>query len=440
MVVMKSWLLIFAVLILMNSTIYAQSAKELASAWENQHISRIFPSDVRHADLKKYLQQLKNIGLKVGEVGKSYGGREIYQVEFGRGATRIFMWSQMHGDEPTATSALVDMFAYLQKNLDKKWVKEIEEKLTIRAVPMLNPDGAELFQRFNLQYIDINRDAQALVTPEGQLLKRLRDEWSPEIGFNLHNQNSLTTVGRTNKQATVSFLAVHGNAEVKSSESYIRNKRLISVMKVALDDFIKGNIGRYDDTFNPRAFGDMFSAWGTPVILIETGALQGKDEMFLIKLNFIAYLSALKALVEGSERKANMNVYDNLPFNSSDRIFNVIFRRANIINFKETSESFTADVGINKERRRAQILAPTYVREIGDLAVYKGLEEFDAREFYLIPSSGQLRIGQSGEFLFYKKERKIDWTAENLEKTFPPDAVFSEGKWVKGEKLFVKKQ
>jgi len=437
---MKFWLLIFAVLILMNSTIYAQSAKELASAWENQHISRIFPSDVRHADLKKYLQQLKNIGLKVGEVGKSYGGREIYQVEFGRGATRIFMWSQMHGDEPTATSALVDMFAYLQKNLDKKWVKEIEEKLTIRAVPMLNPDGAELFQRFNLQYIDINRDAQALVTPEGQLLKRLRDEWSPEIGFNLHNQNSLTTVGRTNKQATVSFLAVHGNAEVESSESFIRNKRLISVMKVALDDFIKGNIGRYDNTYNPRAFGDMFSTWGTPVILIETGALYGKDEMFLTKLNFVAYLSALKALVEGSEKKVNPNVYDNLPFNSSDRIFNVIFRRANIINFRETIESFTADVGINKERRRAQMLAPTYVREIGDLAAYKGLEEFDAREFYLVPRNGQLRIGQSGEFLFYKKGRKIDWTAENVEKTFPPDAVFSKGKWTKGERFFAKKQ
>jgi hypothetical protein len=437
---MKSWLLIFAALILMSSTIYAQSAKELAGDWEMHRISKIVPSDVRHADLKKYLQQLKNIGLKVGEVGKSFGGREIYQMEFGRGATRIFMWSQMHGDEPTATSALVDMFAYLQKNPDKKWVKEIKEKLTIRAVPMLNPDGAELFQRFNLQYIDINRDAKALSTPEGQLLKRLRDEWSPEIGFNLHNQNSLTTVGRTNKQATISFLAVLGNAEGKSNENYIRNKRLISVMKVALDDFIKGNIGRYDDTFNPRAFGDMFSAWGTPVILIETGALHGKDEMFLTQLNFIAYLSALKALVEGSEQKANPKVYEDLPFNSSDRIFNVIFRRANIINFKETSESFTADVGINKERRRAQILAPTYVREIGDLTAYKGLEEFDAREFYLVPRNGQLRIGLGGEFLFFKKGRKIDWKAENLEKTFLPDAIFSDGKWTKGEKFFAKKQ
>ncbi len=98
-----------------------------------------------------------------------------------------------------------------------------------------------------------------------------------------------------------------------------------------------------------------------------------------------------------------------------------------------------ADVGINKERRRARMPAPTYVREIGDLASYNGLEEFDAREFYLIPPGGQLRIGLGGEFLFYKKERKIDWTIKDLKKTFPPDAVFSDGKWIKGAKLFAKK-
>ena len=76
------------------------------------------------------------------------------------------MWSQMHGDEPTATSALIDMFAFLQKNRDKKWVKKFEETLTIRAVPMLNPDGSELFQRRNLQGIDINRDAQICKRPK----------------------------------------------------------------------------------------------------------------------------------------------------------------------------------------------------------------------------------------------------------------------------------
>ena len=58
----------------------------------------------------------------------------------------------------------------------------------------------------------------------------------------------------------------------------------------ALNNFIQGHIARYDDEYNPRAFGDRISEWGTPVILIETGALHGKDEMFLVKMNFVAYL------------------------------------------------------------------------------------------------------------------------------------------------------
>jgi murein tripeptide amidase MpaA len=184
---MKYLSLIFIFLFFINTT--AQTAKDFAADWDKQHFSKILPSNLRHADLKKQLDETKKLGLKIEEVGRSYDNREIYQIEWGKGATKVFMWSQMHGDEPTATPALLDMFVYLQKNRSKTWVKELENNLTIRAVPMLNPDGAELFQRRNLQGIDINRDAAALETPEGRLMKKLRDEWSPHIGFNLHNQN-----------------------------------------------------------------------------------------------------------------------------------------------------------------------------------------------------------------------------------------------------------
>ncbi|MDQ3322956.1 MAG: peptidase M14 [Acidobacteriota bacterium] len=417
---------------------FAQTAADFARIWDKQHISAMPASTVRHKDLQKYLNDLKSIGLKVEEVGRSNARREIYQVEWGKGATRVFMWSQMHGDEPTATSALIDMFAFLQKNRDKSWVRELENALTIRAVPMLNPDGAELFQRRNLQGIDINRDARALATPEGRLLKKLRDGWQPDIGFNLHNQNALTTVGKSNRQATISLLAVSGDPQGKSNAGHLRSRRISTVMIGALENFIKGNIGRYDDTYNPRAFGDMISAWGTPVILIETGALHGKDEMFLIKLNFVAYLAALKSVVDKSEQKANPNVYDSLPFNDSGNLYTAIFRRANIVNFAETETPFTGDVAINAERRRAPEIAPTAVQEIGDLSIAGGLDEYDASGFYLMPKNGLLKIGSSGEFLFYKKSRKIDWKTADLEKAFPPDAVFRNGKWAKGARLLPK--
>lgn len=432
---MKFALLFFAFLFSINANASAQTAKDFAAEWDKRHFSTIYPSNLKHADLKKQLAELKKINLKVEEVGKSYAGREIYQIEWGKGATKILMWSQMHGDEPTATPAVLDMLVFLQSNRRKNWVRELENNLTIRVVPMLNPDGAELFQRRNLQSIDINRDAQDLQTPEGQLLKKLRDEWQPDIGFNLHNQQSLTTVGDTARQATISFLAVLGNAEGVTNDGHERNKRLCSRMIGALNQFIPGHIARYDDEYNPRAFGDKISEWGTPVILIETGALHGKSEMFLVKLNFIAYLTALQSIVDKSESKADAKIYDALPFNGSGELYNYIFRRANIVNFAENPEPFVADVSVNVERRRASETAPTYVREVGDLSIYNGLEEFDVKDFYLVNKNGLVRNGAGGEFMFYKKTRKIDWTQKDFDKSFPPDAVFSNGKWTKGKLL-----
>jgi hypothetical protein len=435
-----SLLVLLTLSIVVNMETQAQTPKDLAEIWEKNHISNIFPSNVRHKDLKNYLEQLKKLDIKVEEVGRSYGNREIYQMEWGKGATKIFLWSQMHGDEPTATSALIDMFAFLQKNRDKAWVKKMEETLTIRAVPMLNPDGAELYQRKNLQFIDINRDAANLQTPEAQLLKRLRDEWQPQIGFNLHNQQSLTTISGTTNQATVSFLVVEGKPELRSVEGNERNKRLCAAMIIALQNFIRGNIGRYVDSYNPTAFGDKFSDWGTPTILIETGALYGKDEMFLVKMNFIAYLTALNSIVDGSEKNLSPINYEFVPNNGSGGLYNFIFRRANVverpnIDSAEIIQPFVTDVAVNQQRRRAGEYAPTSIQTTGTLTTFRGLEEYDASGFYLVPrfAGTKVRSGTIGEFLFYKKDRQIDWKAADLEKQFPPDAIFSGGKWTKGE-------
>jgi hypothetical protein len=431
-----SFFLLTLLALFLHIEMRAQSAQDFGKIWDKQHISTLPPSQVRHKDLQNYLEKLRALGLKVEEVGRSYANREIYQIEFGKGATRVFMWSQMHGDEPTATPALIDMLAFLQTNRDKKWVREIEEKLTIRAVPMLNPDGAELFQRRNLQSIDINRDARALQTPEGRLLKKLRDEWQPQIGFNLHNQNPLTAAGNTNRQAVISLLAVSGNPEGKSDEKHQRSRRICAVMVEALSHFIKGGVGRYDDAYNARAFGDNFSAWGTPAILIETGALYGKDEMFLVKINFVAYLAALRSIVTGSETKAEMSLYDTLPFNDVGNLYNVLFRKATVVNLSENGRTFMSDLGTAFDRRRAGEETTLTVRELGDMSIGAyGLEEYNVENFYLVPKSGAWRVGIPADFLFYKKSRQIDWKAADLETRFPPDAIYKNGKWLKGEKV-----
>ena len=434
--------LILLTAIVASMNVHSQTPEQFAAAWDSAHVTKLFPSDARHSDLKKYLEQLGKLGIKVEQVGASYANREIYQVEWGRGPLKIFMWSQMHGDEPTATSALIDMFAFLQNNRESDWVKKIGETMTIRAVPMLNPDGAEMYVRRNLQGIDINRDARDLKTPEARLLKELRDNWNPAIGFNLHNQNALTTVGRTPKQAAISLLVVYGDEAKTTSFGHERNTRIASAMVNALQKFIPGHIGRYGDEWTPTAFGDNFSAWGTPTILIETGALHGRDEMFLVKMNFVAFMTALQTLATGSESTESPQPYLSLPENGSGSLVNFIFRHANIISVRNPSAATTqitiADIAAVTGRRRASFVAPVIIRSIGNFAGLRGLDEYDASGFNVIQRFGAMRSGEFAELLFYKRDRAIDWTATDLEKRFPPDAIFSTGKWLKGEGLVPK--
>ena len=432
-----SFVFLLAFVSFMNA--FPQTPEKFAADWDKEHVSTIFPSDVRHADLKKYLDNLKKLGIKVDQVGISNASREIYQVEWGKGPLKIFMWSQMHGDEPTATSALIDMFAYLQKNRDKDWVKKISEMMTIRGVPMLNPDGAELYQRRNLQGIDINRDALDLKTPEARLLKQLRDDWNPAIGFNLHNQGALTTAGRAPSQASISLLVVYGDEEKTTSFGHERNQRIASGIVTALQKFIPGHIGRYSDEWTPTAFGDNFSAWGTPTILIETGALYGKDEMYLVKMNFVAFMTALQSITTGSERTQDPIIYINLPENSSGILADFMFRRANIVTVNEATNIAVADISAVTERRRASFAAPVRIRFVGEQPNTRGLEEYDASGFNVVQRFGLPKAGELAEFYFYKKYRSVDWASMELEKQFPPDAIFSSGKWIKGEKLVPRK-
>jgi hypothetical protein len=418
--------------------LYAQNAQQLAAFWDEFRVSDKMPSDMRHADVKRHIAQISALGVSTKEVGRSFGGREIYQMEWGRGPLKVFMWSQMHGDEPTATPALFDLFTFLQKNKDVDWVKKIAETMTVRAVPMLNPDGAEVYQRRNMQGIDINRDAINLTTPEARLLKQLRDDWNPAIGFNLHNQQELTVAGRSTRQAAISLLVVFGDLEKTMTPGHERNQRLASAMVRALREFIPGHIGRYADEWTPTAFGDNFSAWGTPTILVETGALHGKDEMFLVKMNFIAFLTALNSIATGSEANESPTPYVILPENASGMVTQLVFRRANIVTRDEPVTITTSDISVRFERRRASFVPSGKISNVAPAVGVTGLDEYDASGFFVEQRFRRLKVGELAEFMFFKRDRAIDWNEEDLAAKFPPDAIFSAGKWIKGEALVPK--
>jgi hypothetical protein len=273
--------------------------QELWAAWSSSRVVTTPAPCLRPDGLGRAIRTLakRHPGrLLVEEVGRSVQGRPIQLLTVGRGPRRVLLWSQMHGDEPSATPALLDVAEYLLDR-DDPVAKAILAETTLLMVPMLNPDGAERYVRRNAQGIDINRDALRLTTPEGRLLKSLRERFAPELGFNLHDQNRRTTVGDTGHLATIALLAVAGDAAGTMTPGRARAKRVCSAIVRALEPFVPGGIARYDEDFNPRAFGDNLTAWGTPVVLIESGGLPpGRTFEDLTRLNFVALLTALGGL------------------------------------------------------------------------------------------------------------------------------------------------
>jgi hypothetical protein len=348
---------------------------------------------VRHADVElrlKAVQQSAPDLFRVETLGTSVEGRAISHVWFGRGPQHVLLWSQMHGDEPTATAALFDLFDFVARHKADPAVARLLDALTLHVVPMLNPDGAERFQRRNAQGIDINRDALRLQTPEGRLLKALRDRLDPSVGFNLHNQSWRTAAGKTRQPATISLLSVAYDEARTESPGRLLTKRLCAVIRDALEPMAPGRIARYDDEFEVRAFGDNLTRWGTNVVLIETGPWPAAEpDPYLVRLNFVAIMSALDALATGRVRQADKARYESLPVNETDLYF-LLLRNAAVVAGTGVTP-FVADVGIvaNRVIREVDGVRATHlvarIDDLGDLSPSGALEEVDAAGLVVAP-------------------------------------------------------
>src|SRR5690606_28483801 len=65
----------------------------------------------KHVDIDSLVRLHRDRSiLGVRQIGESVQGRAIYELEYGQGDKKVMLWSQMHGDEPTATMALFDLF------------------------------------------------------------------------------------------------------------------------------------------------------------------------------------------------------------------------------------------------------------------------------------------------------------------------------------------
>jgi hypothetical protein len=346
-----------------------------------------------HAELWRVLTPaLRSDRVGVTRLGASLEGRAINAVTFGTGPTTVLLWSQMHGDESTATMALADIVHWLATGPEDDVLRRrLEERLTVTMIPMLNPDGAERFVRENAAGIDINRDARRTATPEGRILKAVRDSIEADFGFNLHDQGTYAA-GEGGALVAIALLAPASDEERSWGPVRERARGVAAAIAAALAPDLAGRLARYDDGYAPRAFGDNMQAWGTSTVLIESGILPGDPQkQELRRLNVVALVSALDAIAAGGAEAPGTAAYDRLPWNR--RVENDLLLLGGTL-VPAGAAPVRADVAIRFDDSAART-GPRY-GEIGDLEGVVAVDTVDATGLFLhadVDGEGVVRPG-----------------------------------------------
>jgi hypothetical protein len=347
-----------------------------------------------------------NTNNQVKIIGHSVLNKPIYSYEIGTGETRIYLWSQMHGNESTTTKALFDFINVLNGKSD--FADKMLKTFTFYAIPILNPDGAALYTRENANKIDLNRDSQNLTQPESIILRKVFEDFKPHYCFNLHDQRTIFGAGDSGKPATVSFLAPSYNEARDINDNRLKAINLIAGLNDVLQEYIPGQVGRFDDSFNINCIGDTFQFLGVPTILFEAGHFPNDYQREITrKLIFFSLISSFKLLSENDLVDNRINDYLNI---SQNKVVFYDFMYKNIkINYDgiEIITNFVAQY--KEELIENKIQFNAYIVEVGDLENYFGHYEYDAQgadysdDFNNIP-----KLNQKANFYLNKNVKFVN--------------------------------
>lgn len=331
---------------------------------------------------------------KVSVLGKSVLGKPIYVYRNGRGATKVMMWSQMHGNESTTTKALFDFFNFV----DSEQGKELKEAFTFCVIPMLNPDGAEKWTRNNANDVDLNRDSQNLTQPESRILRQCIEDFQPDYCYNLHDQRTIFGVEGTKNPATISFLAPSYDEEKSVNDTRKEAMQLIVAMNQVLQAYIPNRTSRFDDGFNINCIGDTVQNLGIPTVLIEAGHYPGDYQREVTrKYIFIALIAGLIWVKSKYKKDLEVLKYYDISDNTKS-FYDFIYKKVRFnYDNKEIITNFAAQ--FRENLLKDEILFEAYISEIGDLQGVLGHFEYDAQgSLYSDADGTKPEIGKKANF------------------------------------------
>jgi Zinc carboxypeptidase len=352
----------------------------------------------RYITLEKCLPILEKFSTKkeLSIIGNSVLNQSIYAYQIGTGNFKIFLWSQMHGNEGTTTKALLDFIAFLNGTdyLSKKFLRYF----TFYMLPMVNPDGATKYTRQNANNIDLNRDSQDLSQPESVVLRAYFNQIKPDFCFNLHDQRTIFGAGTSKHPATLSFLAPAYNQAREINETRLKAMQLIAAINGDLQTFIPNQIGRFDDSFNENCIGDAFQMNGVPTVLFEAGHFQNDYEREITrKYVFFSFLSAFEHLFENDIVLNKIDDY--MKISQNNQIF-YDFLYKNVKIYYDNKKNITNfAVQYKEELIDNDIQWQAHIAAVGDLKNHFGHIEFDAQNLDFFDGTEKYPvIGKKADF------------------------------------------
>jgi len=335
-----------------------------------------------------------NFSDNISPLGKSVLGLPIYLFSVGKGPINVLAWSQMHGNESTASLAMLDFLYSMNENTEL--VNSIFEKISLDFIFMLNPDGSKRWTRTNALDIDLNRDFLKEESSEIKILKNLSKEKIYHYALNLHDQRTIFTTDGLHP-ATLSFLSPSFDIGRNINDTRKKSMAVISYIYSNLNKEIYNCIGRYSDEFYPNSTGDNFTIAGIPTILFEGGHSEGDYlRKKTRKYYTIALYDALFAISFLQGDTLDYKKYFDIPENKQSH-YDIIYRNINL-----GSESERIDIAVQyKEIIKygdTEISFLPIVTEIGDLKHKKAWKEIDATNKKFVANSQFPKLHQEVNF------------------------------------------
>ena len=161
--------------------------------------------------------------------------------------------------------------------------------------------------------------------------------------------------------------------------------KVIVFMNAIIQQYAPGQVGRYNDDFEPRAFGDNIQKWGTSTILIESGGYANDVEKQEIrKLNYVSILSAIYTIAKKNYTEIPLADYEKIPQNDR-KLFDLKIENAT---YPLLGGKYRLDIGVHRlevdNEAHNDFYYSSRIIDQGDLSTYYGYETLDATGYTVV--------------------------------------------------------